>query len=160
MRRVTLLVCGDPMRGDDALAWAVVDALPASTLALAEVRQVGQLMPDDLLGANGPLILVDAVEGPAAGDVIDMPLASLVSAHASGLSPASSHALPLPITLAIAERLGGGLPEGRFVGIAGADYRIGAPLSPAVREAMPRCSARLNRWIRSLACETGPRACA
>lgn len=160
MRRVTLLVCGDALRGDDAVAGAVLEALPASTLALADVRHVGQLMPDDLLGTNGPIILLDAVEGPAAGEVIDLPLASLLEAHGSGINPASSHALPLPITLAIAERLGGGLPEGRFVGIAGSDYRIGAPLSPRVRDAVPRCAARLNHWVRALAHPTRIRTCA
>jgi hydrogenase maturation protease len=160
MRRVTLLVCGESMRGDDGVAASVVEALPASTRALVEVRRVGQLMPDDLLGTNGPVILVDAVEGPAAGVVIDLPLASLLEAHESGISPASSHALPLPITLAIATRLGGGPPEGRFVGIAGSDYRIGAPLSPTAREAVPHCAARLNHWIRVLAHETRAHACA
>lgn len=153
MRRVTLLVCGDPMRGDDAVAAMIVDALPASTLALVEVRHVGQLMPDDLLGANGPLILVDAVEGPAPGEVVDVPLASLVDAHGAGISPASSHALPLPITMAIAQRLAGALPSGRFIGVAGAGYGIGAPLSPRVADAVPGCAARLNHWIRVLAHE-------
>ena len=151
MRPVVLLVCGEPMRGDDAVAAAVVDALPASTLALVEVRHVGQLMPDDLLGNGKPIILIDAVEGPAPGDVIDLPLASLGSAGGGGLSPASSHALPLPICLAIAHHLSGRLPEGRFVGIAADGYGIGDPLSPAVRAAVPSCAARLNHWIRVLA---------
>lgn len=160
MRRVTLLVCGDPMRGDDAVAAAILDALPARTLRLFDVEYVGQLMPDDLLAASGPLILVDAVEGPKPGQIVDLPLASLLQAHAAGISPASSHALPLPITLAIAERLAGGLPAGRFVGVAGAGYAIGAPLTPAVRDAVPHCAERLNHWIRVLAHETRSPACA
>jgi hydrogenase maturation protease len=160
MRPVILLVCGEPMRGDDALAAAVVAALPASTLALAEVRHVGQLMPDDLLGHGKPIILLDAVEGPAPGVVIDLPLASLESGDGPGFSPSSSHALPMPICLAIARHLAGRLPEGRFVGIAAAAYGIGDPLSPAVRDAVPRCAARLNHWIRVLAHGSRVQACA
>ncbi|HEX9635619.1 MAG TPA: hydrogenase maturation protease [Candidatus Limnocylindria bacterium] len=159
MRRVTLLACGDPMRGDDAVAATVVEALPASTLALVQVRQVGQIMPDDLLDTDGPLILVDAVKGPAPGEVIDLPLASLLDGQSSGIIPASTHALPLPITLAIAERLGGELQEGRFIGVAGGGYEIGAALSPAVREAVLPCAARLDHWIRVLAHESRTGAC-
>jgi hydrogenase maturation protease len=151
MRRVTLLLCGEPMRGDDAVAAAVIAALPAGTLGMVDVRHVGQLMPDDLMSTDGPVILVDAVEGLTPGEVVDLPLASLAAAHAAGISPGSSHALPLPITLGIVERLRGGLPEGRFVGVAGAAYGIGAPLSGAVREAVPACAARLSHWIRVLA---------
>jgi len=100
------------------------------------------------------------VEGPAPGEIVDLPLTSLLEAHAAGISPASSHALPLPITLAIAARLAGKLPEGRFVGIAGADYAIGAPLTPAVRDAVRHCAERLHHWIRVLAHETRSPACA
>lgn len=161
IRRVTLLACGEPMRGDDAVADAVIAALPATTMGLVEVRHPGHLMPDDLLATRGPVILVDAVEGPAAGEVVDLPLASLMAAHAAGINPASSHALPLPVTLGIVERLrGGGLPEGRFVGVAGAGYGIGAPLSGAVRDAVPACAARLNHWIRVLAHASRSAACA
>jgi hypothetical protein len=101
VRRVTLLVCGDPMRGDDAVAGAILGALPATSRHLADIRDVSGLMPDDLLGAEGPLIILDAVHGPPAGTVVDLPkkgLHSLVVAggsrstgdgHATGSRPAS-----------------------------------------------------------------------
>lgn len=160
MRRVTLLVCGEPLRGDDGIAQAIIGALPTSTMSLVAIEHVGQLMPDDLLIAGGPLILVDAVEGPAAGEIVDLPIASLLDAHGSGISPASSHALPLPLTIRIAEQLGGALPEGRLIGIAGAAFGLGTGLSPVVRDAVPRCAERLNHWIRVLAHETRPAVCA
>lgn len=161
MRRVTLLVCGEPMRGDDAVAAAVVAALPAGTLGMVDVRHVGQLMPDDLLATDGPILLVDAVEGLTAGEIVDLPLASLLAADAAGISPASSHALPLRITLGIVAGLrGGALPEGRFVGIAGAEYGIGTPLSAAAHAAVPACAARLSHWIRVLAHASRSPTCA
>jgi hydrogenase maturation protease len=160
MRRVSLLVCGEPMRGDDSVAQAVVNALPSATLRLVDVRRVGQLMPDDLLEGDGATILLDAVAGPAAGEVIDLPLASLVDAEAMEINPASTHALPPLVTLGIAARLRGSLPEGRFLGIAGRSYGIGSELSPEVRAAVPGCAARLDHWIRVLVHESRSVACA
>ena len=37
MREVSLLVCGEPMRGDDALAAAIVERLPATTRRLVTI---------------------------------------------------------------------------------------------------------------------------
>lgn len=159
MRRVTILVCGEPQRGDDAVAEAVIASLPPSTMALADLRRVGQLMPDDLDAGGDAVIVLDAVDGPTPGEVIDLPLASLVAGRAERIRPASSHVLPLAMTLAIAGHLGGQLPDGRFIGVAGSDYRFEVPLSPAVRAAVPQCTARLNRWVRALAHE-GRRAVA
>ena len=156
MRKVVLLACGEPMRGDDALALAVIDALPATTLSMVEVRPIGQLMPDDLQGLEGAVIVLDAVDGPPPGTLVDLPLSSLTDAYDRGLTPASSHALPLPVTLGIVSRLPGGLPKGRFIGVAASDYSLGAPLSPTVREAVPACAARVNHWTRALVPGTRP----
>jgi hydrogenase maturation protease len=156
MGRVVLLVCGEPMRGDDGVGQAVLDALPSETRRLTEVREVGQLMPDDLCDlGDAPVVLLDAVDGIAAGELVDLPLTRLSDACARGLSPASSHALPIPLTLGVVERLAGKLPEGRFLGVGAASYAIGGPLSPPVQEAVAACSAKLGDWIRALAAESG-----
>lgn len=151
MSRVLLLVCGEPLRGDDSVGPAVADALPASMRDLAEVRHVGQLMPDDLQGLSVPVIVLDAVEGVEAGILVDLPLGDLTAAAAAGLAPASSHALPLPLTLGVVERLDGRLPGGRFLGVGAASFEVGAPLSPPVQAAVEACTARLTEWIRVLA---------
>ena len=151
MRHVTILVCGEPMRGDDAVGEAVVRALPATTLQLGEVCHVGGLMPDDLMAAGAPVIVVDAVHGLPAGTVVDVPLAALPELPAVGATPESTHAIPLPTVLGIVERLAGELPEGRFIGVAAGTDLIGAPLSEPVREAVDACAARLGHWIRTLA---------
>jgi hydrogenase maturation protease len=160
MRRVTVLVCGEPLRGDDAVADALVRALPPSTLRLGEVCHVGGLMPDDLMAAGSPVIVVDAVHGLPAGTVVDLPLSALPELAAVGVTPASSHALPLPTVLGIVERLAGTLPEGRFIGVAGDDFRLGDPLSDDVRDAVEPCAARLGHWVRTLAHEHGALTCA
>jgi hypothetical protein len=82
--------------------------------------------------------------------VIDLPLAALLAPDRA-TSAASSHALPLPAVLQIVERIRGDLPEGRFIGVAGAQFALGAPLSASVRMSIPAATARLGHWIRVLA---------
>lgn len=160
MRRVTILVCGEPLRGDDGVAAAVLAHLRPTTLALVRLEQVGQLTPDHLLAARGPVIVLDAVDGPPAGEVIDLPLRSLSSADAAGVRPASSHGVPIPVAVRIADRLRGGLPEGRFIGVAGAQYRLGTPISEVVLDAVPHCAERVDHWARVLAHGTRDPICA
>jgi hydrogenase maturation protease len=148
LRRVTVLVCGEPMRGDDGLAERIVAALPAATRHMIDARTVGGLMPDDL-AVDGPVILVDAIHGVPPGAVVDLPLGDLAALFESGAAPGSSHVLPMPAVLALAQRLGGGLPDGRFIGIGAARFTLGAPISAAVRRAIPPAAARLNHWIRA-----------
>jgi hydrogenase maturation protease len=150
MRDVRLLVCGEPLRGDDALAAAIVDALPATTRHLVTLWHVAAPMPEDLVDAPGPVIILDAVRGPAPGEVIDLPLAALLAPEHE-TAAASSHALPLPAVIGIVEQVRGSLPEGRFIGIAATRFTLGAPLSASVRMALPAATARLGHWIRVLA---------
>ncbi|HEX5578989.1 MAG TPA: hydrogenase maturation protease, partial [Candidatus Limnocylindria bacterium] len=148
------------MRGDDSVGAVVAAALPASVRALVELRHVGQLMPDDLHGLSAPVIVVDAVEGVEPGAMVDLPFDELIDVASSGLTPASSHALPIPLTLGVVERLGGRLPDGRFLGVGAVSYEVGAPMSAPVAAAVGRCSARLAEWIRVLAASAGADSCA
>lgn len=149
MRTVTVLVCGNPMRGDDGLALRVVESLPDTTRHLADVRHVVGLAPDDLLG-EGPIVIVDAVAGPMPGEIVDLPLDALRRLDWQA-APRSSHALPLTTALAVAERLRGAPVSGRFLGIAGAQFTLGQTLSSAAEASVPHCAARLGHWIRVLA---------
>lgn len=160
MARVTVLVCGEPLRGDDAVGPRVADALSARVRRRAEVRQVGGLMPDDLLDGAGAVIVVDAVRGLAPGSVVDVPLGDLTRLEASGAGPASSHALPLASVVAIAEHLEGGALRGRFIGIGGASFELGAPMSPPVEAAVRPAAARIAARVRVLAHREVPAPCA
>jgi hydrogenase maturation protease len=148
--RVTVLVCGDTMRGDDGLGIRAAARLPAATSELAEIREIGQLSPDDLLDATGPVIVVDAVSGPPPGELLDMPLVELAGSAPHPLSP-STHALPLATAVALCMQLRGAVPPGRFLGLAGADFGIGAVLSDTVTEALPQLTTAIERWIGALA---------
>ena len=148
--RVTVLVCGDTMRGDDGLGLRAAARLSAASTALAEVREIGQLSPDDLLDATGPVIVVDAVYGPSPGELVDVPLVDLAGSAAQPLSP-STHALPLATAVGLCMQLRGAVPQGRFLGLACADFGIGAELSDTVTEALPQLTTAIERWIGALA---------
>ena len=161
MAPVVVIVCGEPMRGDDGVALAVVDALPPPIRALIATRRVGSLMPDDLLTVDGPVLIVDAVVGPAPGTLVELPLAA-VAADKMPMPPTrSTHALPLPSMLGIVAALReGGLPPGRFLGVAVDRVGLGDRLSSGVAAAVPRAAARLAAGIRMLAHEAQVAPCA
>lgn len=150
--RVPLLVCGEPARGDDAVAFAAVAALPEAVRARVEIVPCGQLEVDHLLDvpAGVPCIVVDAAVGVAPGEVVALSLAD-VAARRGGGAPRSSHALPPDLAIRLATTLRGAPPEGVFVGIGGVAFELGADLSPAVRAGLPRLVNRLTREIERLA---------
>ena len=156
-RAVLVLVCGDAARGDDRAGllaaelirgWLDGLATPPRALepALAaltghvDVRDVGQLEPDDVLSASSDeaVVVVDAARGLPAGQVARRPLAGLGS---GGPVPRSSHMLPLRDVLALAETLRGSLPKGTFVGLGGSAFGLGDPPSDAVLGGVPAFAA-------------------
>ena len=159
-KMVRVLVCGERLRGDDAAAILASKALPADALSLAQLVEAGQLSVEALLDIpeGVALIVADAAIGVAAGEVVTLPLA-VVSAGtatrraAAAPAPASSHSLPPDQVLALAEELRGSPLRGSFVGMGGAQFRVGEELSPAVAAALPAFVAALADEIRRLAAE-------
>jgi hydrogenase maturation protease len=145
--RWTLLVCGDPARGDDGAALAAVDCLEPARRIGVRVRRVGQLEPDDLVAAlaTGHCIVVDAVRGVAPGNVVEVPLRRL--AAADGPVPASTHALPLQVVIGIAEALGADIDEGTFIGIGGSTFELGSGISTRARRGLDACAGAIDRRI-------------
>jgi hydrogenase maturation protease len=152
----TILVCGDPSRGDDGAALAGVARLPAAVALRVTVRNVGRLEPDELVAATarGACLVLDAVRGVEPGSVVELPLADLLADEAP--TPATSHAVPFGLVIGLAEALGADLGEATFLGIGGEDFTLGARLSDPVR-------AGLDAFARSIAraaIEGSARACA
>ena len=136
-RRVTVFACGETLRGDDGVAAAAVRSLPASIRALAEVRRVAALRPEDVMAlpAGQHVLIVDAVVGPEPGDLVRLDLDALAF-RAVPFRPGSSHQLPLAMVMGLAEALGSH-HDGVFMGLAGSCFEPGAPLSEPVRRGLP-----------------------
>jgi hydrogenase maturation protease len=150
--RLTVLVCGEPTRGDDGVAFAAVAALPASVRDRVDVVLCGQLAADHLLDVpeGMPCIVLDTAVGVAPGEVVTMSLAD-VAARRGGGAPRSSHTLPPDQAIRLATTLRGVPPAGVFVGIGGVGFDLGADLSPAVAAGLPRLVALLIGEIERLA---------
>jgi len=135
MTHATVLVCGDRHRRDDAAALCAAELLGQVIPDDVVVRRVGQLGADDLVAASsaGRCVVIDAVRGIAPGTVVSMPLVDL---ETRGPASASSHALPLPTVIALADALGADMDGGTFVGIGGEAFDLGEGLTPRVEEAL------------------------
>jgi len=147
-RRVAVLVCGEPERGDDAAAFAAVATLPDTVRAIIDVVLCGQLEVEHLLDVPDglPCVVVDAAVGIPPGEVVAIPLAMVASRPGSG-APRSSHTLPPDQVISLAAALRGRPPEGVFVGIGGEEFGFGAGLSQAVLAGLPRLVERLAAEI-------------
>ncbi len=155
---IPVLVCGEAARGDDAAGLAAIDLLAQATLALARVVPVGQLDVLSLLDlpADQPCVVVDAIRGLEPGEIWTCPLEALVD-RARALDgagcrpePRSSHELPVEAVLALAATLRAAPLAGVFVGVGGAVFELGEPLSPAVAAALPEVAAAIDAGVAAL----------
>jgi hydrogenase maturation protease len=148
--RVSIFACGERVRGDDGVAAAAVRALPRPIRALAEVRRVAALQPEDLicLPAGQGVLIVDAVVGPEPGDLVRLDLDALAF-RAVPLRPGSSHQLPLAMVVGLAEAIGGHHP-GVFLGLAACSFEVGARLSDPVRHGLPALRQAICDEVRQL----------
>jgi len=139
---VRLLVCGSADRGDDgaplSAAARLLPLLETEVREGLEVRRCPQLDVNDIVdvAAGEACVIVDTVIGVEPGSIVTLSLAEL-AARAGGVTPRSSHALPIDQVLGIAEALRGSLPPGAFVGIGGLWFGFGSMQSRVVRAAPP-----------------------
>lgn len=161
--RVPVFVCGDPTRGDDGAALAAVELLGPEVRRRIDLVPAGQLDVMLLLDlpAERACVVVDAVAGVEPGQVWVQSLASLVDRagrlRGAGLAvePRSSHELPLEQALALAAALRDRPPAGVFVGIGGARWDAGAPLSDAVAAGLPAFVAAIEAAVGEAAGSSG-----
>jgi hydrogenase maturation protease len=148
--RARVIALGNEAAGDDGAALAAARAAAEGSeieVVLAGRPGVGLL---DLLEAGTPVVLVDVVRsGAAPGTLVEIPLDAV--ADRAVLAPfTSSHGFGPGEALALARSLGLPLPRGVLIGVEGARFDAGAPLSPAVEEAVPMLAAAIRRAALSL----------
>ncbi|HEX6140246.1 MAG TPA: hydrogenase maturation protease [Candidatus Limnocylindria bacterium] len=141
-KRVRILACGSLDGGDDAVALLAAAGLPDAVRSAVE--PVGQLGAEHLTDDQPDTvrIVVDCVAGLEPGEIVELPLAELPAREAE-LQVASTHALPIGQAVALAASLGALRAEDRFLGVGGASFGQGDPLSPVVQAALPELRRRL-----------------
>jgi hydrogenase maturation protease len=161
-RPVRVLVLGDRSRGDDAVAYAAVHEaladLDAEARQRIDVRETGQLDPADLVEVpdGGAALVVDAVVGVPAGEVVRIPLAEIRSVAMTSVVPRSSHVLPLDQLVALAGALRGCDPPGILVGIGAQRFGFGEPISPAVAASIPALATAVRDELQRLIAAVDP----
>jgi hydrogenase maturation protease len=157
--RVPVFLCGEASRGDDGAA------LRAIRLVAPDVRRHARVVPARELDAkmlrdlpaDTPCVIVDAVPGIPAGEIVTKPLQGM---SGRGRRPAGrarwgkrrpAQEPPLEQTLASAAELRGEPIDGWFLGIGVTDCEPGETLSPAVAVALPTVAAKLAALIEALA---------
>ncbi len=150
MTKALVLACGNPQRGDDGVAFQVVNYLrndPSSRVA--EFRCQQQWTPElsELISRAEIVIFVDAAVGAPPGSIEcrrlqPSPTASLTSTH--NTSPDT--------LLLLAEALYGKSPaRAYFITIMGDSFEFEETLSDAVRDAIPRSGERIKALLSEVA---------
>lgn len=151
----TLIIAyGNPLRGDDNLAWRVADALVNKfTPPDVEVIRCHQLAPElaDKMARFETVVFIDAaaaVEGAKPGEVSVEeihPQDSLIAA--TRFSHESSPATLLSLTAL----LYGAVPRAYVATIVGENFEHGRALSPDVERALPELVKRIEELVGNLA---------
>ncbi|GGY88943.1 hydrogenase 3 maturation endopeptidase HyCI [Streptomyces olivaceoviridis] len=136
--RVVVIGVGNPLRGDDGVGPATVEALrgrvPDGTVLTVSDGEPARML--DLWRGADTVVVVEALRTRPArpGELHTLTPADAANRTAA---TASTHALGLGECLALAEALGR-LPKGLVVhAMEVADVELGAPLSEAARSALP-----------------------
>lgn len=138
---VPVLALGSEHNGDDRAALDVARAIGLCDDVVILGRPGVALI--DAIEGDAPVILVDAVRGIDAGTIVTLPLDTLID-HGLPRMKTSSHELAVVEALRLARALGRPTPKGVFVGIGGATFAPGAPMSAAVRAAIDRAAAHVR----------------
>ena len=151
---MVVFACGDPLRGDDSVAHVACRALPPAALARADVRLIGALEAEHLrdLPADARAIVVDAVLGPAPGELVEMELLEM-GRRAESVVTTSTQQLPLDQVVAIGQLLRDEPITGRFIGLAIESVGIGDELSDPVAASIATLTAAVARAVSELHAE-------
>jgi len=148
---VDVLVCGNADRGDDGAPVAAADLLDWLLASPAHVRIVGDLDVTHLCSIpdEDGVVIVDAATGLEPGAIATLLLED-AGRPGGRVQPRSSHALPIPEVVAIANTLRRCPLRGRIVAIGGARFSLGEPLSDPVARAIPELVLDVWRAVAAL----------
>jgi hydrogenase maturation protease len=142
--RILILAYGNPLRGDDGVAWLAAEELNAKfTVPEVEVVCVQQLAPEmaERVSWADAVIFLDAAEDGLSGEVRCTPLVEPFAAARF------SHQLSPIAILALAKQLYGASPLAYSVTLTGQCFDHGDTLSPAAAAALPLLVAKVDALV-------------
>lgn len=142
-----IIAIGNPLRGDDGVAWHVAAALEERPLPpQTGVRTVHQLLPElaEETSRAQHVIFIDASLSHLAGEVA---ISGLTEDRA--IAPKGTHELDPAGVLALARRLFGEAPPATLVLVGGASFDHSDVLSPQAALAVPTAVSRVLALLES-----------
>jgi|WetSurMetagenome_2_1015567.scaffolds.fasta_scaffold108514_2 hydrogenase maturation protease len=141
---IAVVAFGNPLRGDDGVAWRVAQELEHSADG-AVVLTLHQLTPEVavVVSQAAGVIFVDAAEGPMPGRVSTCELAPVAAQ-----STLTHHITPETV-LALAQRLYGTCPRAALVTVTAESFAIGEALSTSVKRAVPEAVRAVQQLVRT-----------
>jgi hydrogenase maturation protease len=143
MASVLIIACGNPLRGDDAVAWHIAESLASHTVSShAEIVTSQQLTPEmaEIVSSAESVVFVDASAAEPAGSVSLAPIAAVEDRSAS-----MTHRLSPTAILAMSNALYGKGPLRAFLlTVGGKSFDLSQELSPAVSQAVPDAVERIE----------------
>jgi hydrogenase maturation protease len=152
--RVVVIAYGNPLRGDDGLAWRVAGQLKkALASSVVEILEQQQLVPElaEPMARAGAVIFVDAAAAQGTSDPGEIRIVEFEEEVAlrAGESPFHHQISPASL-IALAGRLYGARPRAFVATLKGHDFSPGDRLSTPVERAMPEFVDRLQKLILDL----------
>lgn len=145
--RALILAYGNPMRGDDGIAWRAAETLQQTLRASVRILCTQQLTPEfaeDVADAE-TVIFLDAATGGSEGEVS----CRTVSAQPSPVR--FSHHLAPEQVLALSEQLYSATPRGFLITAHTRSFDHGNTLSPIAAGLIPRIVEQVCALLQSTA---------
>jgi hydrogenase maturation protease len=140
-----VIAIGNPLRGDDGVAWRLVEELEVQApVAGRTLRRVQQLTPELAaeLASVERVLFVDAWLAPAGAEPRLQPLAPAGAAAGSG-----SHRLEPATVVALAQALYGGGPRACELLVPATAFGHGTGFSAALESVLPTARRLLQHWL-------------
>ncbi|MBK8905361.1 MAG: hydrogenase maturation protease [Anaerolineaceae bacterium] len=152
-QKTVVIGIGNPLRGDDGVGWAVVEALE-SVAAAWRVTAVHthQLLPeliDDFCQAS-QVIFVDASVGGEPGSMAVTPIQPATD------GPAASHQMHPGVLLAMGMKLYGRMPSAHLITVTGQEFGYTETLSAPVEQAVTAVLHKIQQLLEAPASVSEP----
>jgi hydrogenase maturation protease len=151
--RIIAIAYGNPLRGDDELAWRAADELKKKFRDIEIVKE-HQLVPElaESISRSEAVIFIDAAaDEPGQDQAGKIRIVEMSEAEPGRDLSSPFHHQYSPVSLlALAAKLYGARPRAFVASLVGQDFGHGEHLSPAVENAMPEFLARIEKLILEL----------
>ncbi len=147
MTRALILAYGNPLRGDDGIAWRAAEALQSALRVSARILCTQQLAPELAEAAADAeiVIFLDAAADGKEGEVT----CRAISAQSAPVR--FSHHLAPEQILALSGQLYSAAPRGFLITAHARSFKHGDTLSPAAQKMIPRILEQVCALLKKIA---------